>query len=126
MREIVFVLILENKKNIEITIDILRRTTHLLKYINQATVEFPEYRSKLWYNINIYDPISVENIFKEIIRKTEDEKRKEKEYKKHHKEIQDKKTQKKMKKDKKKSEAYNQHKPPLKSRRAAKKRARKR
>ena len=51
---------------------------HLLKYINQATVEFPEYRSKLWYNINIYDPISVENIFKEIIRKTEDEKRKEK------------------------------------------------
>ena len=54
------------------------------------------------------------------------EKRKEKEYKKHHKEIQDKKTQKKMKTDKKKSEAYNQHKPPLKSRRAAKKRARKR
>ena len=51
---------------------------HLLKYINQATVEFPEYRSKLWYNINIYDPISVENIFKEIIDKTEDEKRKEK------------------------------------------------
>lgn len=51
---------------------------HLLKYINQATVEFPEYRSKLWYNINIYDPISVENIFKEIISKTEDEKRKEK------------------------------------------------
>lgn len=51
---------------------------HLLKYINQATVEFPEYRNKLWYNINIYDPISVENIFKEIINKTEDEKRKEK------------------------------------------------
>ena len=51
---------------------------HLLKYINQATVEFPEYRSKLWYNINIYDPISVENIFKEIIAKTEDEKRREK------------------------------------------------
>lgn len=51
---------------------------HLLKYINQATVEFPEYRSKLWYNINIYDPVSVENIFKEIINKTEDEKRKEK------------------------------------------------
>lgn len=51
---------------------------HLLKYINQATVEFPEYRSKLWYNINIYDPISVGNIFKEIINKTEDEKRKEK------------------------------------------------
>lgn len=51
---------------------------HLLKYINQATVEFPEYRSKLWYNINIYDPISVENIFKEIINKTKDEKRKEK------------------------------------------------
>lgn len=51
---------------------------HLLKYINQATVEFPEYKSKLWYNINIYDPVSVENIFKEIINKTEDEKRKEK------------------------------------------------
>ena len=51
---------------------------HLLKYINQATVEFPQYKSKLWYNINIYDPISVENIFKEIISKTEDEKRKEK------------------------------------------------
>lgn len=51
---------------------------HLLKYINQATVEYPEYRSKLWYNINIYDPISVENIFKEIIKKTENEKRKEK------------------------------------------------
>lgn len=51
---------------------------HLLKYINQATVEFPQYKSKLWYNINIYDPISVENIFKEIIEKTTDEKRKEK------------------------------------------------
>ncbi len=51
---------------------------HLLKYINQATVEFPQYRSKLWYNINIYDPVSVENIFKEIINKTEDERRKEK------------------------------------------------
>ena len=51
---------------------------HLLKYINQATVEFPEYRSKLWYNLNIYDPVSVENIFKEIIEKTVDEKRKEK------------------------------------------------
>ena len=51
---------------------------HLLKYINQATVEFPQYRSKLWYNINIYDPVSVENIFKEIIEKTENEKRKEK------------------------------------------------
>lgn len=51
---------------------------HLLKYINQATVDFPQYKSKLWYNINIYDPISVENIFKEIIEKTEDEKRKEK------------------------------------------------
>lgn len=51
---------------------------HLLKYINQATVEFPEYRDKLWYNINIYDPISVENIFKEIIAKTENEKRREK------------------------------------------------
>ncbi len=54
------------------------------------------------------------------------EKRKDKEYKKHHKEIQDKKTQKNMKKSKKKSEAYNQHNPPLKSRMAAKKRARKR
>lgn len=51
---------------------------HLLKYINQATVEFPQYRSKLWYNINIYDPVSVENIFKEIINNTRDEKRKEK------------------------------------------------
>ena len=51
---------------------------HLLKYINQATVEYPEYRSKLWYNINIFDPVSVESIFKEIIEKTEDEKRKEK------------------------------------------------
>lgn len=51
---------------------------HLMKYINQATAEFPEYRSKLWYNINIYDPISVESIFKELINKTEDEKRKEK------------------------------------------------
>ena len=51
---------------------------HLLKYINQATVEFPQYKSKLWYNINIYDPISVKNIFKEIIEKTTDEKRKEK------------------------------------------------
>lgn len=51
---------------------------HLLKYINQATAEFPEYRSKLWYNINIYDPISVENIFKEIIKRSQDEKRKEK------------------------------------------------
>ena len=51
---------------------------HLLKYINQAAVEFPQYKSKLWYNINIYDPISVENIFKEIIEKTTEEKRKEK------------------------------------------------
>ena len=51
---------------------------HLLKYINQATVEFPQYKSKLWYNINIYDPISVENVFKDIIEKTTDEKRKEK------------------------------------------------
>lgn len=51
---------------------------HLLKYINQATVEFPQYRSKLWYNINIYDPISVENVFKEIMKKTNDEKRREK------------------------------------------------
>ena len=51
---------------------------HLLKYVNQATVDFPQYRSKIWYNINIYDPISLENIFKEIIKKTTDEKRKEK------------------------------------------------
>lgn len=51
---------------------------HLLKYVNQATVEFPEYRSKIWYNINIFDPISVENIFKELIEKTLDEKRREK------------------------------------------------
>lgn len=51
---------------------------HLLKYINQATVEFPEYGSKIWYNINIFDSISVENIFKEIINKTNDEKHKEK------------------------------------------------
>ena len=51
---------------------------HLLKYINQATVEFPEYRNKLWYSINMFDPISVDNIFKEIIEKTTDEKRKEK------------------------------------------------
>lgn len=54
------------------------------------------------------------------------ENRKEKEYERHHKEIQDKKTLKKMKKSKKKSEAYNHHTPPLKSRMAAKKRARKR
>ncbi len=51
---------------------------HLLKYINQATVEFPQYRNKLWYNINIYDPVSVKNIFKEIIDKTKDGNRKEK------------------------------------------------
>lgn len=51
---------------------------HLLKYVNQATVEFPDYRSKIWYNINIFDPVSVENIFKELIEKTIDEKRKEK------------------------------------------------
>lgn len=51
---------------------------HLLKYINQGTVEMEEYKDKLWYNINIFDPISVENIFKEMIEKTEDEKRKEK------------------------------------------------
>lgn len=51
---------------------------HLLKYINQATVDFPQYKSKLWYNINVYDPISVENIFKEIIEKTKEEKRREK------------------------------------------------
>ena len=51
---------------------------HLLKYINQATVDYPEYRSKLWYNINIFDPVSVESIFKEILEKTIEEKRKEK------------------------------------------------
>ena len=51
---------------------------HLLKYINQATVDYPEYRSKLWYNINIFDPVSVERIFKEILEKTIEEKRKEK------------------------------------------------
>ena len=51
---------------------------HLLKYINQATVEYPEYKNKIWYNINIYDPVSVENIFKEIINRTEGESRKEK------------------------------------------------
>jgi len=50
---------------------------HLMKYINKATVEFPEYRNKIWYNINIGDNISVENIFKEIIGITEDEKRKD-------------------------------------------------
>lgn len=54
------------------------------------------------------------------------EKRKEKEYTKHHKEIQDKKTLKKMKKSKKQSEAYNHHKPPLKNKRAARKKARRR
>lgn len=51
---------------------------HLLKYINQATVDFPQYKSKLWYSINQYDPISVENIFKELIKQTTDAKRKEK------------------------------------------------
>ena len=51
---------------------------HLLKYINQATVDYPEYRSKIWYNINIFDPVSVESIFKEILEKTIEEKRKEK------------------------------------------------
>lgn len=51
---------------------------HLLKYINQATVEFPEYRNKLWYNINIYDPVSVKSIFEEILEKTSEEKRREK------------------------------------------------
>ncbi len=35
---------------------------HLLKYVNQATVDFPQYRSKIWYSINIYDPVSLENI----------------------------------------------------------------
>ena len=53
---------------------------HLLKYVNQATVEYPEYRSKIWYNLNIYDPVSIENIFKEILEKTIDEKRREKVY----------------------------------------------
>ena len=51
---------------------------HLLKYINQATLDFPQYKSKLWYNINISDPISVGNIFKEIIKQTKDERRREK------------------------------------------------
>lgn len=51
---------------------------HLLKYVNQATVDFPQYRSKIWYNINIYDRVSLENIFKEIIKKTTEEKRREK------------------------------------------------
>ena len=50
---------------------------HLMKYINQATMEHKEYRSKLWYNINIGDNISVENIFKELIEITDDERRKE-------------------------------------------------
>lgn len=54
------------------------------------------------------------------------EKRRQSEYDKHHKEIQDKATLKKMKKDKKKSESYNKHKQPWKSRRAAKKKARRR
>ena len=53
-----------------------------MKYINQATVEYPEYRSKLWYNINIYDPVSVGSIFEEILEKTSEEKRKEKERRK--------------------------------------------
>ena len=52
--------------------------------------------------------------------------RKQKEYDNHHKEIQDQKTLKYMKSSKKKSEAYNKHKPPLKSRLAAKKKARRR
>jgi len=50
---------------------------HLMKYINKATTEHLEYRSKLWYNINIGDNISVENIFKELIEVTNDERRKE-------------------------------------------------
>lgn len=51
---------------------------HLLKYVNQATIELPQYRSKIWYNINIYDIVSLENIFKEIKEKTTEEKHKEK------------------------------------------------
>ena len=51
---------------------------HLLKYVNQATVEYEEYRNKIWYNINIYDPVSIENIFKELLSKTTEDKRKEK------------------------------------------------
>jgi len=50
---------------------------HLLKYINKATMEHPEYRSKIWYNINIGDNISVGNIFKELIEITENEGKKE-------------------------------------------------
>lgn len=46
---------------------------HLMKYINKATMEHKEYRSKIWYNINIGDNISLENIYKEIIEITEDE-----------------------------------------------------
>jgi hypothetical protein len=50
---------------------------HLLKYINKATMEHKEYRNKIWYNINIGDNISVENIFKELIEITEKENKKE-------------------------------------------------
>lgn len=50
---------------------------HLMKYINKATAEQSEYRSKIWYNINMGDPISIKNIFKELIKLTEDELRKE-------------------------------------------------
>ena len=37
-----------------------------------------DFSLEIWYNINIFDPISVESIFKEIIEKTTEEKRKEK------------------------------------------------
>jgi len=50
---------------------------HLLKYINKATGEHPEYRSKIWYNINIGDSVSVENILKELIEITGDGTKKE-------------------------------------------------
>jgi len=50
---------------------------HLLKYINKATMRYKEYRSKIWYNINIGDNVSLENIFKELMNITEGESEKE-------------------------------------------------
>lgn len=50
---------------------------HLMKYINKATGENPEYRSKIWYNINIGDPVSIKNIFKELLSITTEESKKE-------------------------------------------------
>jgi len=50
---------------------------HLMKYINSATMEQKEYRSKIWYSINVGDNISVENIFKELIEITENKQKKE-------------------------------------------------